>query len=281
MIKNSFFVLTLYMKHIKIASLLGLLLLVCFSIRSNAQNLGVHPTTLEFNLANGQSETQVINISNGSDKKVQFKLYLNDWIRDSLGGHVYYEPNTQPRSCSRWVTLSKNFVELEPGQFTTVNVKLQIPDSPAATSEMKWSMLFIETVEEQTNNANKSAAATVKNLLRIGVHIYQTPPTLTKKQMKVYEIKPVANTKNTYQVVCQNIGDMMLECKSYIELSAISDGKKTKLDPVEFPVFPGQKRYVTFQLPANMTKGKYSALGVVDAGEDLSLEAVESTIDVE
>lgn len=269
------------MRHIKFAFLLSLLLLVCFSVRSSAQNLGVHPTTLEFNLANGQSETQVINISNGSDKKVQFKLYLNDWIRDTLGGHAYYEPNTQPRSCSRWVTLSKNFVELEPGQFTTVNVKLQIPDSPAATSEMKWSMLFIETVEEQVNNGNKAAAATVKNLLRIGVHIYQTPPNLTKKQMKVYEIKPVPNAKNTYQLVCQNIGDIMLECKSYLELSAMSDGKKIKLDPVEFPTFPSQKRYVTFQLPANIAKGKYSVLGVVDSGEDMSLEAVETTIDVE
>ena len=279
-IKNSFFVLII-MRHTRTTFLLSLLLLVCFSVHSKAQNLGVHPTTLEFNLINGQSETQVINISNGSDKKVQFKLYLNDWIRDSVGGHAYFEPNTQPRSCSRWVTLSKNFVELEPGQFTTVNVKLQLPDSPAVTNQMKWSMLFIETVEEQVNNGNKGAAATVKNLLRIGVHIYQTPPTLTKKQMKVYEIKPVPNAKNTYQVVCQNVGDMMLECKSYIELSSMADGKKTKLEPVEFPVFPGQKRYVTFQLPANIAKGKYSALGVVDAGEDLSLEAVESTIEVE
>jgi hypothetical protein len=37
---------------------------------------------------------------------------------------------------------------------------------------------------------------------------------------------------------------------------------------------------VRFELPATLPKGKYSALGVIDGGEDLSLEAIESTIEV-
>jgi len=257
-----------------------LVIIACFFNRVIAQNLGVHPTTLEFTLTNSQSETQVINLSNGSTKKVQFKLYMNDWNRDSLGGHIYYEPNTQASSCSPWITLSRNFVELEPGASTTVNVKMQVPDAADATSKMKWSMLFIETVQEQNAQANKGSAATVNNLLRVGVHIYQTPPSLTKKQMKVISLSPIPNATNLYQVYCQNVGDIMLECKAYIELTSLADGKKIKLDAVEFPTFPAQKRYVIFQLPLNLPKGKYSALAVIDAGEDLSLEAVETNIEI-
>jgi hypothetical protein len=268
------------MRHIKLLSIFVTLVFSGFTNLSLAQNIGVHPTTLEFALTSNQSETQVINLSNGSAKKVQFKLYLNDWIRDSAGGHVYYDANTQPRSCAKWITLSKDFVELEPGQSTTVNIKMQVPDNPDAIKEMKWSMLFVETVEEQNAQASKGAQATVNNLLRVGVHIYQTPPSLTKKQMKVYSLTPVPNANNTYQIYCQNIGDIMLDCKAYIELSSMADGKKIKLDAVEFPVFPDQKRYIIFQLPANLPKGKYSALAVVDAGEDLSLEAVETNIEV-
>ena len=255
-----------------------LLLSVCNHLF--AQNLGIHPTTLEFKLTGGQTESQVVHLSNGSDKKVQFKLYLNDWLRDTVGGHAYYRADTLPQSCSRWVTLDKTFVELEPGKTADVNVKLQLPDSANATSEMKWSMLFIETVEEQSAAAARGAQAAVRNLLRMGVHIYQTPPTVTGKQIKVFDLTQVPGDGNQYQVFCQNVGKVMVECSSYIELASLADGTKTKLNPVEYPMFPNQRRYVRFTIPTDLPKGKYSALAVVDAGEDVSLEAVESTIDI-
>jgi len=274
------FCITVYsMARLKIFSLLFLALFTGI-YQSTAQNLGVHPTTLEYRLASGQTESQAIHLSNSSEKKVQFRLYLSDWLRDSVGGHVYGDPNTLPHSCTRWVTIDKNFVELDPGKSTDVTVKLTLPDSSEASEEMKWSMLFIETVEEKKDLPGKGAQAAVKNLLRIGVHIYQTPPALNEKSVKVFDIKQVPQVTNTYQVLCQNTGNVMVECRSYIELASLADGKKTKLEAVEFPMFPLQRRYVSFELPKDLPKGKYSALAVLDAGEDVSLEAVETEIDV-
>jgi len=245
-----------------------------------AQNLGVHPTTLEFKLGAGQSESQSVHLSNSSSKKVPFRMYLNDWLRDSMGGHFYTDPNTLPQSCSRWVTLDKNFAEIEAGKSADVTVKLSIPDSAGAADQMKWSMLFIETVEEQNNEASKGAQAAVKNLLRIGVHIYQTPPALTEKHVKVLDLKPSADAVNTYRILCQNTGKIMVDCKSYLELASLADGKKTKIEAGEFPMFPDQKRFVSFELPKDLPKGKYSALAVLDAGEDVPLEAVEKEIEI-
>ena len=263
----------------KLFSLAVLLLCTNIALKVSAQNLGVYPTALAFSLSKGNSESQVVNITNGSDKKMQFRLYLNDWIRDTVGGHEYYEPNSISRSCSRWVTLNKNFIELEPGKSTQITIKLTIPDS-ANTDEMKWSMLFVETVEENTAQASKNATAAVQNLLRIGIHIYQTPPSLTDKQIKAFDLKPMPGQEKKYQLICQNTGNVMIQCKSYLELASVVDGQKIKLDPIDFPMFPQQKRYVTFELPANIQKGKYSALAVLDGGEDISLEAVEGTIEV-
>lgn len=277
--KNSFFAILLAFMQNKIV-LFVIALLTVLSVSSSAQNLGIHPTTLYFNLGSGQSETQVIHISNGSDKKVQYRVYLNDWIRDSTGGHEYYRADSISRSCARWLTINKNFVELQPKEAVDLTVKMQLPDSPSAAAEMKWAMLFIETVEEQVNGGSKQAQATVRNLLRLGVHIYQTPPTLTNKEVRILDVKADDSTENAYNIVCKNTGDIMLECKAYIEVTSITDGKKTKLDAVEYPLFPGQKRYVLFELPKNLPKGKYSALAVIDAGEDMSLEAIESTIEV-
>ncbi len=255
-------------------------LVFCMPFLVSAQNLGAYPTTLDFKLTPGQGESQVINISNGSSKKVQFRVYLNDWMRDSMGGHTYYRADTLSRSCAKWVTFDKNFLELEPGQFAQLTVKMQLPDDASLTKEMKWAMLFIETVEEANAAKNNATQASVRNLLRIGVHIYQTPPSLTNKEIKVLDLKPSTESVNTFNLICQNTGDLQLECKSYLELSNMADGSKTKLDPVEFPMFPSQKRYVTFELPKNISKGKYSVLAVADGGEDMSLEAVESVIEV-
>ncbi|HRO43832.1 MAG TPA: hypothetical protein PL009_13430 [Flavipsychrobacter sp.] len=264
----------------KLLSLLPLFIFIATAFNSTAQNLGVHPTTLEFKLGRGQSESQAIHLSNSSPKKVQFRLYLNDWLRDSVGGHFYTDPNTLPNSCSKWLVADKNFVELEPGKSTDVTVRLSLPDSVTVSDEMKWSMLFIETVEEQKAEQGKGAQAAVKNLLRIGVHIYQTPPALVEKSVKVFDLKPVPKANNVFQVLCQNTGKVMVDCRSYIELASLTDGKKTKLDAVEFPMFPNQRRYVMFELPPTLPKGKYSALAVLDAGEDVSLEAIETEIDV-
>lgn len=264
----------------KLFSLVVLAICVCTAFKSSAQNLGVYPTALSFSLSKGSSESQVVNITNGSDKKMQFRLYLNDWIRDSIGGHEYYEPNTIKRSCSKWVTLNKNFVELEPGKSTQITIKLSIPDEAGATDEMKWSMLFVETVEENTAQASAKATAAVQNLLRIGIHIYQTPPSLNDKQIKAFDLTPVTGQEKKYQLLCQNTGNVMIQCKSYLELASMTDGSKIKLDPVDFPMFPQQRRYVMFELPANIQKGKYSALAVLDGGEDISLEAVESVVEI-
>lgn len=243
------------------------------------QNLGVYPTTIDFKLAGGQSEAQAINLSNGSPNKVQFRVYLNDWIRDSTGGHIYYEPATIDRSCAKWLTIDKNFIELQPGESTQLTLQMLVPQDPAASGQMKWAMLFIETVEENVTKNDKNAQATVKNLIRVGVHIYQTPPGLSEKSIKVLDLKPNPEIANTYDLVCQNTGEMMIECKAYLELRNAA-GEQTKLDFIEFPMFPGQKRYVTFELPKNMPDGKYSAMGVLDAGEDLSLEAIEGTVEI-
>lgn len=244
-----------------------------------AQNLGVYPTTLDYKLAAGQSEAQVINLSNGAQEKVQFRVYLNDWIRDSSGGHVYYEPATQKRSCAQWMNIDKNFIELQPGESTQLTVQMLVPQDPEETKGMKWAMLFIETIEENVSKNDENAQASVKNLIRVGVHIYQTPPGANQKSIQVLDLKPHPVIPNTYDLVCQNTGEVMIECKAYLEL-ADAKGEQTKLDFVEFPMFPGQKRYVTFEAPKNLPDGKYNALGVLDAGEDLSLEAIESNIEI-
>ena len=248
-----------------------------------ARSVSVQPMDNDFTLKAGETKEFRLFISNKLDKKMAFNVYLSDWRRDTLGKHVYSPVGTEPNSCSRWITFDKTFIEVDTGKIGVINVKMQVPDSADAVKEMKWAMLFIQSVEEaRAPEVTKEMKSQIQSSLRFGVHINQTPPSIAAdRDFKLESFLPVSSEKNVFRIVGENTGKVQLTCKSYIELSALSDGKKTKLPSMEVPVFPGQKRYFDFTLPASVTKGKYTMVGVVDAGADLDLAAAQMTINVE
>lgn len=249
---------------------------------SYAQRISLQPSILDFHLSTSATQAQSISISNLSDKKIAFQAYLADWLRDSTGSHQYFRPDTLSRSCASWVRLNKNFVEIEPGKTEELIVQLQAPGATEKLNQMKWAMLFLQSSEEQNADSrkNEQLQTQVKELIRIGVHIYQTPPTVNKRAAKAISFKPAGNEKKTYEFTMQNVGDVMLQSKAHIELTNVQNGKEYKLDKIEFPVFPEGVRKVKFAIPDTIPAGKYSALAILDIGEDIPLEAIEKVIDI-
>jgi hypothetical protein len=259
---------------------LSTLLFVSLSV--SAQKVGIQPSILEFHVVPGVTESQVIRISNMSDAKVSFQAYLADWLRDSTGAHHYYKPDTLSRSCASWVAIDKNFIEVEPGKTEDLVVRLQAPLDTKLFKQMKWAMLFLQSAEEQdsADRKNKQFNTKIKELLRVGVHIYQTPPAVTQMSAKAVTLKPVEGEKNAYDLYMVNTGETMLQCKAHLEVTNVETGAAFKLDKIEFPVFPEGKRTVRLVIPGTVPKGKYSALAILDIGEEASLEAIERTIEV-
>lgn len=247
---------------------------------TNKRGLTIKPSTIDFKLNNGQTGIAHVYIVNHLDKKKQFSLYLADWIRDSLGAHVYTAPGSTERSCARWVKLDRTFVEIDTGQTVDIPIKMQMPDSASAAGEMKWTMLFLETTEEQVVESANGLKTNVTNKVRVGVHLYQTPPSLTYKDVKILSFDQADTSARTCHIVCQNTGTVQLECTSYLELSNVATGDKTKIDVPMFPLFPEQRRVVEFIIPDNIPKGKYSLIGVIDAGTDVPMEAAQEMIDI-
>ncbi|WP_205509930.1 hypothetical protein [Longitalea arenae] len=260
-----------------------LLALIFVSLHGSAQKIGIQPSILEFHSTPGITESQVIRITNMSDTKVGFQAYLADWLRDSSGGHIYYRPDTLNRSCASWISTDKNFIEVAPGKSEDLLVRLQAPANAELFNKMRWAMLFLQSAEEQdsTSRTNKQFNTKIKELLRVGVHIYQTPPTVTHTSAKAVSLKPVVGDAHAYDFYMVNTGETMLQCKAHLALTHIETGKEYKLDKVEFPVFPEGKRTVRLTIPATVPKGKYSALAILDIGEDAALEAIERTIEVQ
>ncbi len=254
----------------------------CLQLISLGQSVAIQPSILDFRLSPGARETQVIRITNLSNKKVSFEAYLADWLRDSTGAHQYFRPDTLDRSCASWVSLDKNFIEVAPNTTQELMVRLNVPSSAAGPDRMRWAMLFLQSADERDSSAakNKQVNTQVKELLRVGVHIYQTPPSANVLKGKVIALKELSSEERAYEFHMQNVGDAMLNCKAHLELTSIETGKEFRLDNIEFPVFPGAKRKLKITIPSTVPAGKYSALAVLDIGEDYPLEAIEKNIEI-
>jgi hypothetical protein len=241
----------------------------------------VFPAKLAFTLDRGGSASQTITVQNTTNSKFQLEMIINDWTRDTVGNHIYTAPGTNKQSCARWITFDKPFIELSPGQSTNVTVTMKVPDSAEAVAEMKWTMLIMKTVSEKKAAPTDAKYGTmVVQNIGLGVHITQTPPSVTAKEVKMVSFGEVPwEGKNTYRIACKNVGAVQMFGKFSLELSDNETGAKTALEPKTVPLFPQQDRYVDFTLPSTLKKGKYTAIALIDAGDDdVPIEAAQTEI---
>lgn len=265
-----------------IKRILAVLVFILAFTTAFSQQISISPTILPFKLGPGQSESKVIRVTNTSDKKQSFQTTLGDWKRDTAGNHQYFEPNSTSRSCASWVTVLPSFFEVQPNETVEILVTIQGPIDPKLFEQVRWAMLFIQGTVEKTDPfvPTKTLSTQIREFYRVGVHIYETPPTLTTSEAKIVSLEPSAGTKPTYSLTIKNTGSLMLDCKTHLELTNLESGKELKTGDQEFPVFPEGIRSTYFELPANLPKGKYSVLGILDYGDSMPLEAIEKTIEI-
>lgn len=239
------------------------------------------PAMFDFKLDRGKTEKQTFYIVNRKTKPYQINLSVKDFTRDSAGGINIADVGTNPNSCANWITLDKTYVEVGPGKVGRVIVTVTVPDS-AETDEMKWAMIVAEIPSENLPPRKIASNITtiVQNQIKVGSHVYVNFPGL-KKELKLLNFTKMGDT--AYMIVVENIGQTQVRCNASIELSSMtSDYKKTFLED-DVPLFPKQKRYLTFKMPkdGSIPAGKYTMVALVDAmEEDIPLEAAQMEVDI-
>lgn len=262
------------------------LLLACATLHAQAQpdekpkGIAVRPVTLEYGLSPNQSASQLVRVTNALDETKQFVVYLSDWLRDTTGAHVYTPPGEIERSCAGWIQLNKNFFELGPGETEELVVTMQHPSDSIRRERMTWCMLFVETTQEKKIKDTSGMTTTIANKFRVGIHVYQTPPQATKKEVKLIDFMAMGTDNKKLRVVCQNQGEVQLQCASQLEISSPNGNQPIRLPRREFPLFPAQIRYIDYELPSTLTPGKYRLTAVLDAGTDIPLEAAQIEVEI-
>lgn len=253
------------------------------SLNTNAQHVNIYPTILDFQIGQpGEVQTEVVNITNNSNSPQAVRAYFGDWNRNEDGSHTYYEAGTQQFSCALWSSVDKNLIELAPGESKQIVLTLTGSENIQDFEKMKWAMLFLESTEikEPIKPEENKVITRINDVIRFGLHIYQTPPSLNKYAVDLQSLDQSPEDGNYFDLGIENQSELMIYSRSHLELTNIETGEEFSTEKEECPIFPLGKRKVSLHLPENLPSGKYSMLAIMDYGDPNSLEAIERIIEI-
>ncbi|MEQ6122871.1 hypothetical protein AAON49_01555 [Pseudotenacibaculum sp. MALMAid0570] len=114
-----------------------------------------------------------------------------------------------------------------------------------------------------------------------GVFAYQNPPNVlvNKVEFTDFQLKDSKTGKALYLEV-QNQGDGIAYCTSYIDLTNLDTGEQQRLKVKNFTIVPELIRDFNFNLPNNLPKGKYLAVGVLDYESSEEIQAARMEFEI-
>lgn len=231
------------------------------------------PMQLTFDAGSGASQTQIVTLSNPGDAPVTMIAGFSDWYRDSTGNIMYAAPTALPASCSGWLKIfpASQFV-LQPGEKKEVTVMISLP--PGAPAVSSNSMLLFTQLNKQEVTNKKGIV--INLAVRIGIQIYNTPQGVHKKEVEIDQFSDtLINEGNIVEkqlfLRLRNSGQVSAEGKASIELTHMSTGTKTTLPIIMFYTLPGAVRQIKIPLAGTLLPGRYSAVALIDYGEDQEL----------
>ncbi len=251
-----------------------------------AQNVSIAPSRLYYKIDAGGYKSQAVTITNSSRVKQSFTITFSDFEAPGVEGKSkFMDAGESENSCSKWLSASPSFFEIEPGQSQTVQVLLQVPNIPEA-NKVKWSAMKVKLAKEKSKSeANNDANAVgmgVTETFQFIVHIFQSPPSVTFKSAEILGFKDITaenDSSRVLKLMVKNSGEAILDCASYLEITNLQTGSEERVKPFAFTLLPGGSRDVKFHLPV-IGKGKYSILGVVDYGSKENVQAAELDLEV-
>lgn len=277
----------------KIAALSAVLsVIVCSSIMaqlapSTGSGVSVSPSHLHFSVGPGGSKTYKIKINNDTDRPNKFAVKMNDFNMNGRGKSSFIPPGEGKYSLSKYLTVSPTFIDLAPGEVKEVAVTLSLSGKEQAAFKAAWSVLMIEQVEERKaldpgRGDGKTIAMGVIPTFAFGVFMYQNPPNVEINKVEIIGFKYLEEeAKRSVKIGVKNIGDGVSYCTSYVELTNLNNGEQHKLHVKNFTIVPELIRDFDFDLPEDLSAGKYSAAAVLDFGSDEEIEVAELEFQIE
>jgi type 1 fimbria pilin len=247
----------------------------------------VSPSHIKFNVDLGKMATKKVKITNYTGSVQKFRIKYNDFDISVDGFSSFLDAGTSKYSLSKLINIAPTFVELEPGTSAEISVTVQVPNNPES-NKAAWGILLIEQAEEKKvldpgNTSGETIAFGITPTYAFGVWIYQNPPNVEMMSVDINKFS-YEKTKDNLRLLTLNVenkGDGIAFCRAYSELTNIKTGEQQSLGGKNYTILPGYRRIFIFELPADIPKGTYSAVGVIDYDSEEEIVAAELEITID
>jgi len=241
--------------------------------------LSESPSTLHFNLSAVTSKSMEVKMKNDTKEKYIFQANFSDFIMGTNGKPIAQKNGSNKYGLSQWATLSPSYFELQPGETKKIVVNINVPAGDES-NHAAWTVLMLDEVTKRApldvNGASNTIALGITPSIGFGVYIYQNPPNLSldKIEIEQFSYRDSLN-KRVLKMNATNIGEGIGFCTTYVEITNLATGKQEKLKGQKFTILPGFDRVFSYEIPKELEKGKYSAVGVVDTNNPDQVTAAE------
>jgi len=247
----------------------------------------VSPSHINYNVGVGEIKTKTVKVTNYTGSVQKFTIKYNDFDISNYGKSSFLEPGTSEFSMSKMINISPTFIELEPGTSEEVSITVQVSNGPNAR-KAAWGVVLIEQVEEKKvldpgNATGETIAFGITPTFAFGVWVYQNPPNVDNMSVdiKSFSFEMNDDGKKILMLSVENEGDGISFAKAYVELTNLNTGEQLSLGGKNYTILPGYKRIFMFDLPEDLSKGKYSAVGVMDYNSEDEIVAAELELTIE
>ena len=250
--------------------------------------VSVSPSTMRFNVKPGNLKTMTLKMTNDTKKTYNFQVGFQDYGVGDDGTSDKPVDKYSMYALSKYIVVSPTLIELKPRQSKVINVTVDIPSGDSMAVSM-WTILTLDQVLEREklevpNISNNTIGMGVKNSFGFGINIFQNPPNVIVNNVEIMAMnfnKKNGSKPNSIYMKAKNTGTGIGYCLYYLELTNLVTGKQTKLKVKQFAIFPGYNKEFNFELPADIEKGPYSAMAVLDFGNKEELQTAELEFTVE
>lgn len=260
----------------KIIFLLGILFFVALKAEAS---FSVSPMAFYPEIPAGKSQTFSFQVRNRGEETINLKFYLADFWINSQGKELFLEPGKVSHSCSKWIKLAYEKLELAAGESRFVRFTISVPKRRTGTY---WGMIFVEQTSKPTLKTVevKGRKFNITFLQRIGIRIYQNNPGTGIVEGKISYVEVKEGESLKVKLKFQNTGNTLLKCKGRVEIRNENGETVETLDLGYFSVYPEGERDLEASINGKLKKGQYTALVIIDFGSAEYLVAGERIFNI-
>jgi hypothetical protein len=215
----------------------------------------------------GERSEDIILLKNTESTSIGVKVYQTDYLFYSDGRTLYDNPGSHLRSNALWVTLGRTQIVIPPQTTFSLYYTIQAPRD-AGLSGTYWSMIMVEQIPVATDEAKKTGKGTaVTTIMRYGIQIITEIGNTGTNNLKFLNKKLIQEDgKTLLQLDAENSGEKwyipQVSCDLYNTEGAFV--KRYECEKVR--IFPTCS--VRYQIPLDVSKGKYKGLILFDVGNN-------------